>query len=111
MVGRGIRTQAAAMAEDKREPVDVRVEDLGGEDPCRYRACSGDRCIDFTVVAEEKDGDRGWGVHIEGLPDPAIVHDVPWESVEEARDAAVVAIQAMLTLEEMQREDMDTTRP
>lgn len=94
------------MPEDRPEPAEVLVEDLGSnQDAHRYRGCSPERCIDFAVSPEERNGQRGWGVQIEGLPDPPIAHDWPWESVEEARDAAVSVIQDMLTLEHMQRED------
>jgi len=94
------------MAEDRPDPVDIRVEGPeGDEDAYHYQACSTERCIGFSVVPEEQNGERGWTVQIEGLPDPPIAHDRPWESIEEARDAAVSAVQAMLTLEHMQRVD------
>jgi hypothetical protein len=63
------------------------------------------RQIRFMVIPEEFQGKKGWGVRIEGIPDPCIVHEQPWISVEAARDAALRAIEALLTLERMQREE------
>ena len=56
------------------------------------------RDVAFRVLPE----DEGWGVSIDGVPDPGIVHDRPWPTVDSARDAAVSAIEAMLVLERVQ---------
>ena len=100
------------MSEDRPEPAEVRIEDLGGDERThRFRVCGEHHDIDFAVVAEEQNGDRGWGVQIDGLPDPPIVHSSPWDSLDAARDAAVSAIQDILTLERMQQEDMKESAP
>ena len=52
----------------------------------------------------------GWMVWIEGIPDPAIVHD-PWPTAEEAKDAAIKAVRDILKLEEMQRQDIEGGKP
>jgi len=69
------------------------------------------RQIRFSVIPEELAGMTGWGVRIEGIPDPSIVHEQPWPSVETAREAALRAIEALLTLDRMQREEQERSRP
>ncbi len=68
-----------------------------------YRVHGDERDVEFSAIREAD----GWGVRIEGIPDPGIVHDRPWSTVEDARDAAVDAIDSMLALERMQREDAE----
>lgn len=68
--------------------------------------------VHFRVVPEEMpDGSEGWGVDIEGLPDPSIVHGRPWPTPEAARDAALHAAQTMLVLEKMQQDELKRQRP
>jgi hypothetical protein len=57
--------------------------------------------ISFSVVPEAD----GWAVRIDGVPAPSIIHDHPWRSLSEAREAAVKAVGEMQKLERMQRED------
>jgi hypothetical protein len=61
----------------------------------------GERTISFSIVPEAE----GWAVRIEGVPAPSIIHDHPWESLEEAREAALKAVNDMQKLERMQRDD------
>ena len=70
-----------------------------------------ERQIRFSVIPEELEGIKGWGVRIEGIPDPCIVHERPWTSVEAARVCALRAIDALLSLERMQREEQERSRP
>lgn len=70
----------------------------------------GEIAIRFWVVPEERGGEAGWGVQIEGLPVPSIAHAHPWESMEAARDAALRAVHEMLVLERVQREDREGNR-
>jgi hypothetical protein len=65
-----------------------------------------DRDIGFAVVPEG----QGWGVEIEGIPGPGIVHEEPWGEPEAARDAALKAVRSMLALEKMQREEMERSK-
>jgi hypothetical protein len=69
------------------------------------------RQIWFSVIPEELRGMKGWGVRIEGIPYPCIVHEHPWTSVEAARVCALRAIEALLSLERMQREEQERSRP
>ena len=71
----------------------------------RYIVRGDERDIHFSVVPEDRDGDKGWGVQIEGIPDPGIVREHPWQAVEAARDAAVRAIADMLALQRMQHKE------
>jgi hypothetical protein len=67
----------------------------------------GEPAICFSIVPE---GD-GWAVRIDGLPEPSISHDHPWESVDEARDAAIRVVADLQKLELMQREDQRQSSP
>lgn len=71
----------------------------------------GERDVRFTVLPESPTtGPTEWTVQIEGVPDPCIVHDEPWLTPEEARDAALKVVRTMLDLERMQREDQERNR-
>jgi hypothetical protein len=64
--------------------------------------------VRFTVMPQTSSGDRTeWAVEIEGVPGPGIVHEEPWLSPDEARDAALKAAGDMLVLERMQREELE----
>jgi hypothetical protein len=65
----------------------------------------GERTVSFSVFPEAE----GWAVRIDGVPAPSIIHDHPWESLDEAREAAVKAASDMQKLERMQREDQAGT--
>jgi hypothetical protein len=69
------------------------------------------RQIRFSVLPEELGGIKGWGVRIEGIPDPCIVHEQPWASVEAVCVCALRAIEDLLSLERMQREEQERLRP
>lgn len=64
----------------------------------------------FQVIPETMGEEQGWAVRIEGIPAPSIAHDHPWPTVEAARAAAERAIEAILELERMQREEMERHR-
>ena len=51
-----------------------------------------------------------WEVRIEGQPFPAIHHDRPWSVPDAARDAAVNAVETMLALERIQRDEERRSR-
>ena len=66
------------------------------------------RDVHFEVVKGCVHRDQpGWDVCIEGLPDPPIYHEEPWQSPEAARDAALRAIEHILELERVQRAEED----
>jgi hypothetical protein len=69
----------------------------------------GEDCdVHFSVIPETRPNNRTeWGVQIEGVAGPGIVHDEPWLSSEVARDAALEVVQDMLVLERMQREELE----
>lgn len=71
----------------------------------------GERDVRFTVMPQLSAGRTEWSVQIEGVPEPCIVHDEPWLSPEEARDAALKVARTLLILERMQREDRERGRP
>ena len=73
----------------------------------RYMARSDAGEIGFTVIEEEKGGQKGWAVRIEGVPPPSIVHDRPWPSVEAACEAATRAVTDMLVLERAQQAEQE----
>lgn len=76
-----------------------------------YTVHGTERDIRFAVFPETRAGEEGWGVEIEGIPDPGIARDKPWSSVQEARNAAIGAVRSILKLERMQREDMERNKP
>jgi hypothetical protein len=69
------------------------------------------RDVGFVVLPESSGGEPTWDVEIEGVPPPSIVHEDPWRSPEEAREAAVKAVNSILDLERMQREDQERSKP
>jgi hypothetical protein len=85
------------------------VDRRDGTHTYAVRSPEGD--VSFTVLPETSGEQSGWGVSIEGLPDPGIVHAQPWPTVETARDAALNAIHHMLILRRMQREEAERYRP
>lgn len=80
------------------------TEEGGGQ---RYTAHSAIRTITFGV--KPADG-SGWTVWIEGIPDPAIMHE-PWQTPEEAREAAIKAVHDVLTLEDMRQRETERGKP
>jgi hypothetical protein len=76
-----------------------------------YTVHGEERDIHFAIERETLNGKDGWGVHIEGVPGPSIVHQEPWPSPEAARDAALAAVRTMLELDRMQREDQRQQDP
>lgn len=77
----------------------------------RYTVHSAEGDVAFTVMPETAGEQSGWGVSIEGLPDPGIVHAQPWPTPEAARDAALAAIHNMLILRGMQRAEAERYIP
>jgi hypothetical protein len=73
----------------------------------RYTVHSTEREMHFSILPEEAEGREGWCVRIEGVPAPSIAHSVPWPSVDEAREAALAAVEDILQLERVQREDAE----
>jgi hypothetical protein len=67
----------------------------------------GEPAISFSIVPERD----GWAVRIDGLPEPSIRHEHPWESIDAALDAAVRVVADLQELEGMQREDQDPSGP
>lgn len=93
------------MSEIESKAVEGPVVD---EDTQEHRyVVHGERDVGFSVIPEELEGEHGWGVRIDGVPEPSIVHDRPWPSVETARDAAIGAVENILRLDRMQREEQD----
>jgi hypothetical protein len=76
----------------------------------RYTVHGEERDVQFRVIPEEREGEKGWGLRIEGIPGPGIVRERPWQAVEAARDAAVRAIADVLALERMQRDEKGRQR-
>jgi hypothetical protein len=63
----------------------------------------------FTVTFNSRI--KEWTVNIDGIPEPCIVHERPWLSAEEARDAAAQALRAILELEHVQDIDRGLVSP
>lgn len=77
----------------------------------RYVAHGRDQDLWFEVMPDNLGGESGWGVRIEGIPGPSIVHDKPWPTVEAARDAALAAVEALFQIEAIQRADQERNQP
>ena len=97
------------MAETK---VEMRVEGpaVDGETYV-YTVHSPEGDLKFAVMPETMGERSGWGVCIESVPEPSIVHPEPWQTPEAARDAALNAVQNILALRRMQREEAERYRP